>query len=692
MAVGTRAQRRKEEEKNALENAKRNETARDTNHNRPSSQSPVPEEADQIHYWHGILLPQFDIPRWRKRAGVPTVVLERILFSVRFIPRNRSDHRSEDVHTDSQGEESFSEDSDAPASESSGDGPTVSNGPHVREGRHQKSPNRNDRHQDSSEEEARIQAPRDKEDDELYNSFDVSSLEVEGLSNDENVNDWDIEKWGHSLTKFVRSPFGPEGFLGGGWQGVKPLGRGGFAMAALWERRNEDAGTIDKMVIKQIGKRKVKTKGPFAKVEAWDSRCPLEVDLMRAMKNKPNVIQIRGYRRYLEKEVHRIYMDYCSSGDLYGLIAEYRARRQYMPEAFICHVFLHLARACKSLTEPTFRTTDSEKNQKSGKDEIVHRDIKPRNVFLGDLDNGQDQTGIPYPEVRLGDLGGGFFTREDDDESPTRRWGGGTEGYKSLEMENWDRYDLWDVFEDYPHVERGQRRFNRHDGNLNLRDFPTKMLSWTNIWGVGAVMFDIMTLKPVKNYLWQTRHPNDDEDDEDYDGEIEEANVRDGIRNTPYSRPLHNLVQNCLSDIADYRPTAAALISTLETFIASKKAGWHIQALDNSENTNALAQQQIPFHNFKDLPTGDWESSENQSDYRPPGSSFPHKPSEKQKWDADRPERNKRRAALQAMRNEERENKRKRGDEDVSSDEVWDPSTGERKRVRVQIRRGDQTW
>lgn len=48
---------------------------------------------------------------------------------------------------------------------------------------------------------------------------------------------------------------------------------------------------------------------------------------MRSMKNKNNTVQIRGYRRYVDMEVHRIYMEYCASGDLAGLIAQYRSRR-----------------------------------------------------------------------------------------------------------------------------------------------------------------------------------------------------------------------------------------------------------------------------------------------------------------------------------------------------------------------------
>ncbi|KAL8672014.1 MAG: hypothetical protein Q9168_003519 [Polycauliona sp. 1 TL-2023] len=654
MAIKIRAQKKKEEETRALESAKSNEQpSKEPNTSRgrhPSSRSPVPVEANQIFHWRGILLPQFHIPRWRKRNGVPTVVLKPIDIDARLIPTNNPNRVPEDVDTDSQGDHSLSEDSDAPVS---GSDDNVS--PDGEQGGRQKSPGRHDSRNQDDDDAAR------------YDDADVSSLEVEGLSHDQNVNDWEFEKWGENLTKFVRSPFGPEGFLGEGWHGVKPLGRGGFAMAA-------------NMVIKQIGKRKTKKTGLFADSEerVWDAGRPVEVALMRFMKNKPNIVQIKGYRRYLDKEVHRIYMEYCPSGDLYGLISEYRTRRQFMPEAFICHVFLHLARACKSLTEPTIPEVEAKQLKERGQHEIVHRDIKPLNVFLGDLDNGQNRTGIPYPEIKLGDFGCGIFTGYDDLKNPSGYLDAGTFGYRSLEMVNFDNIDSYTLVGAMSHVARAKERFDglEIDG-IEISTISTRILGWTNIWGIGAVMFDIMTLKPVKNYMWQTQDKNDPNYDEILDAEFEKPNVRDGLQKTPYNSTLTKLVARCLADFTGHRPDAAELISRLENFVASEKDKWHDESVD---------AQQIPFRSFKDIPTGNWSASESQSDFEPPGSSFKHRSDEKERWDADRPERNNRRRKVRDAKNEERRNKRKRGEEDVSSDETGDPSTGARKKARAKAR------
>ena len=49
----------------------------------------------------------------------------------------------------------------------------------------------------------------------------------------------DYEKWDTAPAEFIKSNSG----LGSGWLGKKPLGAGGFGMAGLWEKR-DDNGTV----------------------------------------------------------------------------------------------------------------------------------------------------------------------------------------------------------------------------------------------------------------------------------------------------------------------------------------------------------------------------------------------------------------------------------------------------------------
>ena len=133
MAIQTRAQKKRAEEREAFEEAHRREPRaaslgeqgheedahrEESRRSSPSSRSPQPDEGIAISRWRGISLPEFDVPRWRKKAGVPTVVLRPIDIDTRFIPTNNPDGAPEDLDIDSDSDHSsISEDSDTPASD-----------------------------------------------------------------------------------------------------------------------------------------------------------------------------------------------------------------------------------------------------------------------------------------------------------------------------------------------------------------------------------------------------------------------------------------------------------------------------------------------------------------------------------------------------------------------------------------------
>ncbi|KAL8670153.1 MAG: hypothetical protein Q9224_007693, partial [Gallowayella concinna] len=100
--------------------ARRENSPPDSRHTSPESSQP--DEDDQILEWQGVTLPQFDIPQWRKRDGVPIIVLRPTEFDAHIGPTNGSDNGSEDVGIDSQSDHTISDESDAPASEE--DAPT----------------------------------------------------------------------------------------------------------------------------------------------------------------------------------------------------------------------------------------------------------------------------------------------------------------------------------------------------------------------------------------------------------------------------------------------------------------------------------------------------------------------------------------------------------------------------------------
>lgn len=151
--------------------------------------------------------------------------------------------------------------------------------------------------------------------------------------------------YGNRLAKFIRSDLysQKDAADAAAWYGIKPLGRGGFGMTGLWEKRDEDGQVVDvgfrviislshsivklispqqHLVIKQIGKERG---------HPWDPDIPNEAVVMEEVRKyltgNTGIVDFRAYKRYPRREVHRLYMEYCPHGDLHQLIREYRAKK-----------------------------------------------------------------------------------------------------------------------------------------------------------------------------------------------------------------------------------------------------------------------------------------------------------------------------------------------------------------------------
>ena len=159
----------------------------------------------------------------------------------------------------------------------------------------------------------------------------------------------------------------------------------------------------------------------------------------------PNIVGYY-YREHLksQQELH-LYMEYCSGGDLGSYIKSLHKKNEYAPESYVWSVFSQLVVAlyrCHYGENPPDAGAEEQKGLRSklvSKEQmssymILHRDLKPDNVFLGD-DN----------LVKLGDFGLSKLMQSHDFASTYV----GTPYYMSPEILASERYtlqsDIWSL-------------------------------------------------------------------------------------------------------------------------------------------------------------------------------------------------------------------------------------------------------
>ncbi|KAJ3042042.1 G2-specific serine/threonine protein kinase [Rhizophlyctis rosea] len=150
-----------------------------------------------------------------------------------------------------------------------------------------------------------------------------------------------------------------------------------------------------------------------------------EVNILRELRH-PNIV--RYYERMVDKENRLIYimMEYCEGGDLASIIKRCKRENKRIPEDIIWGLFTQLL-------EALFACHNGDVTKRQEHPTILHRDIKPDNVFL---DGDQN--------VKLGDFG---LSRVVEDPEMFARTFVGTPFYMSPELINETSYnaksDIW---------------------------------------------------------------------------------------------------------------------------------------------------------------------------------------------------------------------------------------------------------
>lgn len=200
-----------------------------------------------------------------------------------------------------------------------------------------------------------------------------------------------------------------------------------------------------------------------------------ECTILSQLKHE-NIVEFYSWDFEEQKEVLYLYMEYCSRGDLSQMIKHYKQEHKYIPEKVLWGILAQLLMALYKChygddLPPLTTMYDRMKAPVKGKNIVIHRDLKPGNIFLSNEDNCDDlknNRNMDYSQVvvKLGDFGLAKSLEASIQFATTYV---GTPYYMSPEV---------------------------------LMDQPYSPLS--DIWSLGCVIFEMCSLHPpfqAKNYL-----------------------------------------------------------------------------------------------------------------------------------------------------------------------------------------------
>lgn len=285
-----------------------------------------------------------------------------------------------------------------------------------------------------------------------------------------------------------------------------------------------------------------------------------ECSILSQLKHE-NIVEF--YNWDSNKDVLYLYMEYCSSGDLSQMISYYKKERKYIPEKLIWSIMAQILTAlyrCHYGTDliPLETIYDKAKPPIKGNNLVIHRDLKPGNIFLSTRKWEGDEYSpkkMDYNKVlvKLGDFGLAKSLESSIEFATTYV---GTPYYMSPEV---------------------------------LMDQPYSPLS--DIWSFGCVIYEMCSLRPpfqAKTYM-----------------ELQRRIKTAKFERIPdyYSHELQSVIKSCIDINLGTRPSAYTLLQDIQLRIARKS----LQLERFEDNLFDYERELINIGNILEQQAGEYE-------------------------------------------------------------------------------------
>ncbi|KAI9719048.1 MAG: hypothetical protein M1812_003678 [Candelaria pacifica] len=183
------------------------------------------------------------------------------------------------------------------------------------------------------------------------------------------------------------------------WSPIDGIDRRHPGTVTLWHRKAKFSESTDYLACKTIS-----NQPNFFKDYVVEARLVRRLNFV-GCENVPKVFDWKAIGR----DRTRIIYEYCQHGGLNHMIQFYQNNRLFVPEAFIWHVFHSLVKVicyCE--------TGSLGGGRRAGWDTIVHLDMKPTNIFLGDPVASDNAL---YPAIKFVDFEGAYTIPNDPDQA-----------------------------------------------------------------------------------------------------------------------------------------------------------------------------------------------------------------------------------------------------------------------------------